>query len=118
MAYITKKQDKKGANTMKKKYVVSLLLTVLTLSCSTVANAADNGEGACGKKAEVGHVAEVDVLEDYIPEGINDLCNVKVTRSASISVPVTSPCDQSWRKNTLITGCGKLTGRLQELTMN
>lgn len=25
MAYITKKQDKKGANTMKKKYVVSLL---------------------------------------------------------------------------------------------
>ena len=82
---------------MKKKQVVSALITTLALSCSTVANAAGSDEYACGKKAEVGHVAETDVLENYIPDNINDLCSLKVTRSASIAVPVTSPCDQSWR---------------------
>lgn len=83
---------------MKKKHVVSVLVTALVLSCSIVANAADNEENVCNKKAEDGHVAEIDVLEDYIPKDINDLCSIKVTRSASISVPVTSPCDQSWRE--------------------
>ena len=47
--------------------------------------------------AEEGHVSEVDVLEHYIPKNINEFCNSQITRSASIAVPVTSPCDQKWR---------------------
>jgi len=82
---------------MKKKFGATLLLAALTLSCTMMVSAAEDEGAVCGKQAEPGHVREVDVLENYIPNDINDLCNVKVTRSASISVPVTEPCDQSWR---------------------
>lgn len=86
---------------MKKFFGIMLLILAGVFSMGNVSSAAQSemvAENTCKKQAEEGHIAEVDVLEDYIPKAINDMCNVAVTRSATISVPVTSPCDQKWRK--------------------
>lgn len=85
---------------MKKLCVIMLLTIAGILSVGTVTFATSpdvEPESVCGKQLEEGYVGEIDILENYIPQDINDLCNVNITRSASIAVPVTSPCDQKWR---------------------
>ncbi len=43
-------------------------------------------------------IKDNDPLRNFVPPDVNFMCEPLITRSITISVPVTEPCDQVWRE--------------------
>lgn len=75
----------------------SLVVVVATGSMKVEAADVDESRARVMPQEYIDAIVDEDPLRDFVPMDVNFMCEPFVTRSTTIYVPVTEPCDQFWR---------------------
>ena len=77
--------------------VFCLCSIMATGTITAKAEEADTSGARIMPQEYIDAIEDTDPLRDFVPPNIDFMCEPLVTRSTTISVPVTEPCDQEWR---------------------
>lgn len=92
--------EREGAYMLKKIIFIALAAGIVA-GTSTTAFANEKRDETHARvmpQEYIDSIQDNDPFKHFIPPHINYMCEPLVTRSITVSVPVTEPCDQYWRK--------------------
>lgn len=78
---------------------VCVILAGMLTSVSAAEVKEDHSKARIMSQEYIDSIKDNDPLKHYAPSQLNFMCEPLVTRSTTISVPVTEPCDQYFRAN-------------------